>query len=53
MSKTILDESDSGKIKTILDESDSGEIKTKSERPNFVPDKEEIETIEEIGEKLP
>jgi len=48
MSKTILDESDSGKIKTILDESDSGEIKTKSERPNFVPDKEEIETIDLI-----
>ena len=48
MSKTILDESGSGKIKTILDESDSGKIKTKSERPNFVPDKEEIETIDLI-----
>lgn len=34
--------------KTIFDESDSGEIKTKSERLNFVPDKEEIETIDLI-----
>ncbi|MHA1410805.1 MAG: hypothetical protein ACTSQY_10950 [Candidatus Odinarchaeia archaeon] len=48
MSKTILDESGSGEIKTILDESGSGEIKTKSERPNFVSDKEEIETIDSI-----
>jgi hypothetical protein len=48
MSKTILDESGSGEIKTILDESGSGEIKTKSEKLNFVPDKEEIETIDLI-----
>lgn len=34
--------------KTIFDESDSGEIKTKSEKLNFVPDKEEIETIDLI-----
>ncbi len=34
--------------KTIHDESDFGEIKTKSERPNFVLDKEEIETIDLI-----
>ena len=37
--------------KTILDESGSGEIKTKLERLNFVPDKEEIETIDLIIQK--
>jgi len=46
--KTVLDESGSGEIKTVLDESGSGEIKTKSERLNFVSDKEEIETIDSI-----
>ena len=48
MSKTIFDESGSDEIKTVFDESDSGKIKTKSERPNFVPDKEEIETTDLI-----
>ena len=52
MSKTILDESSSGEIKTILDEFSSGEIKTEPVRPNFVYDKEEIETIDSIIQEI-
>ncbi len=52
MNKTILDESGSDEIKTIFDESDSGGIKTKLERLNFVPDKEEIETIDLIIQEV-